>query len=61
MIRSNILKIHNDLKNGRISFEDLIEQIYLLLDKYKSCNSIVTNLKQEVIKNITKLDKKKLF
>lgn len=61
MIRSNILKIHNDLKNCRISLEDLIEQKYLLLDKYKSCNSIVTNLKQEIIKNITKLDKKKLY
>lgn len=60
MIRSNILKIHNDLKNGLISFEDLIKQRYLFFDKYKSCNSVITNLKQEVIKNIIKFDKKNL-
>ena len=60
MIRSNILKIHNDLKNGLISFEDLIKQRYLFFDKYKSCNSVITNLKQEVIKDIIKFDKKNL-
>ena len=59
-MRSNILKIHNDLKSGLITFEDLIKQKYLLLDRYKSCNSVITNLKKETIKNITKFDKKKL-
>ena len=60
MIRSNIIKIHNDLKSGRISFEDLIKQRYILLDKYRSCNSVITNLKQDVIKNITNFEQKKL-
>ncbi len=60
MVRSNILKIHNDLKNGVISFEDLIKQRYLLLEKYKSCNSVITNLDDEINKNIKKFDKKKL-
>ena len=60
MIRSNILKIHNDLKNGRISFEDLIKQRYILLDKYRSCNSVITNSEHEVVKNIANFDQKKL-
>ena len=61
MMRSNILKIHNDLKNGLITFEDLIKQKYLLLDRYKSCNSVITNLKKDVIENIAKFDKRNLY
>lgn len=47
-MKSNILKIHYALKQNALNFVDLIQQRFIILNKYKECNSVITNLQNQI-------------